>query len=201
VKSSTFSYELWIRQAQERLALLYQQQQAINHEIAQLENALPGLVPLTGQWSGPDGGLTESIRQVLRREPDRVFAPTEIRDELVKRGLVLQQQNPMAAIHQTLARLLTNREAKAPIVDGRTRYQYQQSEFGVGMTTLGANDDRKSSQKPTEMTTLGSAVLPSLFENDDPNSSNKSGMTMLANPLHRLSTEKSKREVGKKGAK
>jgi hypothetical protein len=78
--SMSFDYLSWIKQAQDRLELLRIHRAAIEKEITSLEKGIEGLLPLAkSTWSGPEVGLTDAIRQVLRRENPRVFTPIEVR--------------------------------------------------------------------------------------------------------------------------
>ncbi|SRR5216683_2132338 len=110
-----FDYEGWLKTAQDRLESLHQQKAAIESEISLLEDGIKGFAPLLNQptlWYGPEAGITDAVRAVLRAQPAKVFSPTAVRDELQARGVSLTQQNPMAAIHQTLARLVDKGAAK-----------------------------------------------------------------------------------------
>ena len=91
----TFDYETWIKQARNRLELLYQQREAITNEISCLERGLQGFEPLAkAAWIGPAAGVTESIRQILSEAPRRIFSPTQIRDELLEKGVRMRQKKP-----------------------------------------------------------------------------------------------------------
>lgn len=139
-----FSYEKWIRQAKDRLELLYRQREQISAEISGLEKGIEGFKPLVKSlWASPDAGLTESIRVVFRSNPARLFSPVSIRQELMARGFTLQQQNPMAAIHQTLARLSRRQEVKLHLLDGQTRYQHAEPP-----ATPGERETQKSGTAP-----------------------------------------------------
>ncbi|MGO9093916.1 MAG: hypothetical protein ACLQGV_01720 [Bryobacteraceae bacterium] len=121
----TFDYESWIKQAQGRLELLHSQRAAIEDEIANLERGIAGFRPLVkSMWAGPDAGITASIRNVFKRQPDRIWTPPEIRDELLRIGVNLSQKNPLATIHQILDRLLRSGYIKPLVVDSRTSYLY-----------------------------------------------------------------------------
>ncbi len=122
---ATFDYESWINQARERLELLYEQKDAISNEIAALERGIEGFLPLTkNAWIGPSAGITESVRKVLSKTPYRVFAPTEIRDQLLAQGVKLEQKNAMATIHQVLSRLVRSDLVKVDIDNGKNRYRW-----------------------------------------------------------------------------
>jgi hypothetical protein len=119
-----FDYQSWIGQAKDRLAQLKQQRAAIDTEISKLERILGEVAPLTEEamaWAGPDASLTESIRQIFK-EDARCWSPTAIRDELLNRGVRLGQQNPMATIHQILARLI-DKDIRRVDVAGKIKYQ------------------------------------------------------------------------------
>lgn len=121
----TFDYEAWIKQARNRLEVLYQQREAITNEISRLECGLEGFEPLAkAAWIGPAAGVTESIRLILRETPRRLFSPTQIRDELIAKGVRMQQKNPMATIHQVLARLVEKEMVKVTIRNGTNQYRW-----------------------------------------------------------------------------
>lgn len=120
-----FDYQSWIGQARDRLAQLKQQRTAIDTEIGKLERILTEVTPLTGEstaWAGPDANITESMRQVVKGD-GRLWTPTAIRDELLNRGVKLDQKNPMATIHQIIARLEKDGLLRPVDVDGKTKYR------------------------------------------------------------------------------
>ncbi len=118
-----FDYDSWIKQAKERLELLYAQKNSIENEITALEQGIEGFLPLTKEaWLGPTAGITESVVKVLSGDPHRVFSAIEIRSELINKGLSLEQKNPMATIHQVLARLVQRGWLKTEIDQGKNRY-------------------------------------------------------------------------------
>lgn len=120
-----FDYQSWIGQAQDRLAQLKQQRTAIDTEIVKLERILGEVAPLTEEstaWAGPDAGITESMRQLFRTDA-RLWSPTAVRDELINRGVAMNQQNPMATIHQVLGRLEKEELIRPVDVAGKTKYQ------------------------------------------------------------------------------
>jgi hypothetical protein len=122
---ASFDYESWINQARERLGLLYEQRDAITNEIAALERGIEGFLPLAkSAWIGPSAGITESVRKILSTAPSRVFAPTEIRDQLLAQGVKLEQKNSMATIHQVLSRLVKSDLIKVDIDNGKNRYRW-----------------------------------------------------------------------------
>ena len=76
-------------------------------------------------------GFTESIRQIFIESNRSALAPTGIRDELLRRGFLLEQKNPLAAIHQVLARLVERDFAEKITFQGGTYYRWK------GMMTIG----------------------------------------------------------------
>jgi len=124
----TFNYEEWLKGAQDRLETLYQQKTAIENEISLLERGIKGFAPLVNQptlWYGPESGITEAVRAVLKSDPSRLYSAPEIRTELLNRGVMLTQQNPMATIHQVLSRLVSKKMARIyPLEPGRNHYQW-----------------------------------------------------------------------------
>ena len=123
-----FDYEGWLKTAQDRLEALHQQKVAIESEISLLEEGIKGFAPLLNQptlWYGPEAGITDAVRAVLKAQPAKIFSPTAVRDELLTRGVSLTQQNPMATIHQTLARLVEKGTAKVvPNERGPNHYRW-----------------------------------------------------------------------------
>lgn len=121
----SFDYDVWIKQAKDRLALLYDQRDAISNEIAALERGIEGFQPLAkSAWIGPDAGITESIRKVVSSEAHRLFSPIEIRKELLLQGVRLAQKNSMATIHQVLSRLVEKGVVKVQISKGKNLYRW-----------------------------------------------------------------------------
>jgi hypothetical protein len=120
-----FDYDSWITQARERLKLLYDQKNAIENEISILEKGIEGVLPLTkNAWLGPTAGLTDSVVKVFSSKSHCVFSVTEVRNELIKKGLSLDQKNPMANIHQVIARLLRKGWLATTIDQGKNRYRW-----------------------------------------------------------------------------
>lgn len=120
-----FDYQSWIGQAKARLVQLEQQRTAIDTEISKLKRILGEVTPLTEEstaWEGPDAGITESMRQIFRTDA-RLWGATAIRDELINRGIAMNQQNPMATIHQVLARLEKEGLIRRVDVAGKAKYQ------------------------------------------------------------------------------
>jgi sugar-specific transcriptional regulator TrmB len=100
-------YKEWLKKAEDRLKELKQEREKIEDEISKLENGIKAFSPLVEDSSEArsEPGLTDSIRQLFIESNRSPLAPTGIRDELMRRGVVLIQNNPLAAIHQTLSRL------------------------------------------------------------------------------------------------
>src|ERR1700682_2768770 len=121
----TFNYESWIKQAKDRLALLYEQKNALDNEIASLERGIEGFLPLAkGAWLGPSAGITESIRTLMSSKPNTLFTPVNIRDGLVLKGVALKQKNAMATIHQVLSRLVWKDVVKVTVDKGKNYYRW-----------------------------------------------------------------------------
>ena len=71
-----FDYEEWLKAAQDRLEALYQQKTTIENEISLLERGIKGFAPLVNQpslWYGPEAGITEAVRAVLKSDPSRLY--------------------------------------------------------------------------------------------------------------------------------
>jgi hypothetical protein len=129
----TFDYEGWLKAARGRLETLYKQKEAIESEISKLERAIQGFAPLVknpSKWFGPETGITDAVRAVLKSDTSRIFTATEIRDQLEMRGVPLRQKNPLATIHQILARLVDSEEAVVSTLEpGRNRYKWVTEDF------------------------------------------------------------------------
>jgi hypothetical protein len=115
--------------ARKDLTKVLQDRTELDQRASELKKTIEGLSALcdeedysTGLPEGAtlaDVGISNAIRVVLRDTSDPALTPTEIRDELEKRGLNLSEYaSEMAVIHNTLARLerqgevikLTNRD-------------------------------------------------------------------------------------------
>src|SRR5260370_21990839 len=105
-----FDYAGWLNTAKNRLAQLKQERTAIDAEISKLEKGIESFSPLLEndepELTNPETvGITESVRRLFIENPTLLLTPTGIRDALLARGIALVQENPMATIHQILARL------------------------------------------------------------------------------------------------
>ncbi|MGO9228168.1 MAG: hypothetical protein ACLQKA_02995 [Bryobacteraceae bacterium] len=120
-----FDYDSWMKQARDRLELLYRQQEAITDEISALERGIEGFKPLTKTaWLGPNAGITESVRQILSSDPHRLWTSVQIRDGLLFKGVKLTQKNAMATIHQVLSRLVDKDVVKVQVDKGKNHYRW-----------------------------------------------------------------------------
>jgi hypothetical protein len=117
-------YHGWLKVAKDRIEVLKAQRTALDAELAALEQSVRAFENLVdGKWTRIDSGLTDAIRGILSNHKGEPLSALRIRDELLNRGLPLDQKNPMAAIHQILARLVKRGVAKAiPGTDGRTLF-------------------------------------------------------------------------------
>jgi hypothetical protein len=122
-----FDYKSWLKQAEDRLAYLHQQRYLIDAEIFQLQRGIASFKPLAEDleaWRGMDVGFTQAVRDIVSVFPTNGVAATAIRDEMVNRGVKLEQANPLAAIHQTLARLMEKEEIEEiPQATGKPKYR------------------------------------------------------------------------------
>ncbi len=137
----SFDYEGWLKTAQDRLETLYEQKAALESEISALEAGIKGFAPLVNQpalWRGPEVGITEAVSDVLKSTSSRAFSALEVREELLNRGVSLDQKNPLATIYQVLARLA---ERGAAIVTtheaGKNRYKWVEGWEGKKYTRTG----------------------------------------------------------------
>lgn len=129
-----FDYEAWLQQAQDRLEELYRQRDAIESEIADLQRGIEGFTPLVRKFPPWDRhvaesiGITSAVTKVFSDEPGRCYSATQVRDELLKRGVKLDQKNPLATIHQIISRLEERRTIKAHNFDGRRLHYFPQKD-------------------------------------------------------------------------
>ena len=117
-------YHGWLKLARDRIEALKTQRAAVDAELAALEQSVQAFENLIdAKRTRIDSGLTDAIRTILSAHGNDPLPAPRIRDELLHRGFPLDQKNPMAAIHQILARLVKRGEAKAiPSADGKTRF-------------------------------------------------------------------------------
>ncbi len=139
-----FDYQAWLTAAEDRLKELKAQRSELDAEIVTLENGLRALAPLVGGnifSKGVTGaGITETIRKIFTEAPSSAFAATGIRDDLLARGMILSQENPLAVIHQILARLREKGFVEPVEHQGKTYYRlHPQVEEPIGPYTLGRN--------------------------------------------------------------
>jgi hypothetical protein len=69
-------------------------------------------------------GITDAVRSVLRSNPAMNLRPTNIRDALIKMGVKLSYQNPLAVIGSTLKRLEEAGEIRKTGGEGGARYSW-----------------------------------------------------------------------------
>jgi hypothetical protein len=72
-----------------------------------------------------DKGLTESIRQLLERNPNHAFSPTEVRNWLVNSSYDFGGHvNPLASIHTTLKRITSDHRFVVVTSEKGTLYRF-----------------------------------------------------------------------------
>ncbi|MGB8061235.1 MAG: hypothetical protein WCF26_05020 [Candidatus Sulfotelmatobacter sp.] len=111
------NYKKALSDAKAELLSLIQKRDETETRIAQLRQTIRALAEIceespkeielwmTRNASGRPSGLTDAIRWVVRTS-DKPLSPTEIRDELARRGFDLHgYQNPLASIHTVITRL------------------------------------------------------------------------------------------------
>jgi hypothetical protein len=102
--------------AREDLRQVLADRAALDQRAGELKKIIDGLAVLCDETDHSSGietgeslsgvGITDAIRSVLRDTEDPAMSPTEIRDELKKRGVKLDDYaSEMTIIHNTLARL------------------------------------------------------------------------------------------------
>jgi hypothetical protein len=123
-----FDYTAWLKTAEDRLSLLKRERAVLDEEIAKLETGLRAFAPLSDGASARAKGsvkenLTEAVRRIFVDCPNTALAPTGIREDLRLRGFVLDQENPLAVIHQILARLKEKKFIEPVDYQGKTYYR------------------------------------------------------------------------------
>jgi hypothetical protein len=116
-----------ISELEEHKKALLETRRKTDEEIVRTDAALIALRSLESDEPVEfDGPLAEAVRLVLKKNADRSLAPTDVRDEVKVLGFdfgKLKHDNPMAAIHGVLKRLLESGEARPKKAkDGSTRY-------------------------------------------------------------------------------
>lgn len=114
------AYRKTLEAARADLANLLAEQKRINEKISKLAPVIQYLAQLCDEpigsdvesmALGPDLGLTDAIRNVLRAASGRAVPPTEVRDLLAHSRFNLgKYANPLPPIHNTLKRLKDNKE-------------------------------------------------------------------------------------------
>jgi len=109
----------------------------IDRKIEAVQKAIQLFWPVYGQEEAspklenafPEGvGMTEAIEVVLMASPDKPLPATSIRNGLLEAGFKLSGNNPMAAIHQVLKRLVARGNwFVSEEIDGQTMYKYDSS--------------------------------------------------------------------------
>jgi hypothetical protein len=109
-------YTKALQSARAEIAELLNRRANIDARLAQLKGTVDALSALIEPGPVDDAflelqelfgmGISDAIRATLRDTKDPALSPTEIRDELKRRGVKLDNYaNEMAVIHNTLARL------------------------------------------------------------------------------------------------
>jgi hypothetical protein len=147
-----------LESARKELASLQALRDEIEVKIAALQRTIKILEPVYEKQSGlavfaqalADGlaevGMTEAIFNVLKRKPNDLMSPIQVRDALVATGYVLPPSNPMATIHTVLKRLA---ESRKPLVqrfnfeDGDKYCYVTQTAIGQLLTGPKKRDEKK----------------------------------------------------------
>jgi len=127
------AYRKTLEAARSDLANLLAEQKRINEKIGKLAPVIQYLAqlcdePVGGDLEsmavGPDLGLTDAIRFVLKAAAGRPVPPTEVRDLLAHSGFNLAKYaNPLPPIHNTLKRLKESKEIEE--IEGPTGKAYR----------------------------------------------------------------------------
>lgn len=71
------------------------------------------------------GGITDHIRETLRKNSSLWMQPTIVRNHLLAAKVPLEYSNPMAVIHQILKRLEAKGEIESQVDDGKIMYLWK----------------------------------------------------------------------------
>jgi hypothetical protein len=153
--------------AQKELENLVQQRTAVDRKIIGFEQAIKGLdavcgtasedaletrgldpIPLSPELDGLCSvGLTDAIRKLFEGSGILLLTPTGIRDQLLMYGYDLPKDNPLAAIHAVLKRLVTNGEIEEkPAHDGKSGYKWMNVMERTLRTFYGVGASQQSRQ-------------------------------------------------------
>jgi hypothetical protein len=117
---SSDDYSKALQAARAEIVKLLSQRADIDTRLAQLKGTVDALSVLVEPNPSEDGlhalreimreftgmGISDAIRAILHDTTNPALSPTEIRDELKRRGIKLHEYaNEMAVIHNTLTRL------------------------------------------------------------------------------------------------
>ena len=92
-----------------------------------LGKAAQGLAGLVGEEEEESIGITDAIRETLKRDSDRVWTPRNVRIRLKMEKFPIEKyQNPLAVIHTTLKRLEVQGEVTLTKKDGKTYYKWDE---------------------------------------------------------------------------
>ena len=99
----------------------------IQRKKEQFEQAIAGITGITSEeGEKPEvAGITQAIRDLLCRHPNKWVAPTAVRNKLRKDGFPVDQYSqPLAVIHTTMRRMTNQGELESGNVEGSIRYQW-----------------------------------------------------------------------------
>src|SRR5262245_55390309 len=117
------NYSASLEKARAELEALKSQRTVIDGRIARLETTVRALAALLNQpIEQPVVGLTQGIRNELRRIEGNGLYPTTVRARLREAGVPLPLKNPMASIHTVLKRLAADGYIEARFVNGKRAY-------------------------------------------------------------------------------
>jgi hypothetical protein len=88
---------------------LAQQRSDLDKRLGDLQRSIVTLTRLCGYEASVPFGLSDACRLILMRHPNRALSAQEMRNELDMMGLDLSKHaSPLASIHVTLKRLVSN---------------------------------------------------------------------------------------------
>jgi hypothetical protein len=131
---ATFDYKSWLKTAVDRLETLKQQRLEIEAEIIKLENGIRAFSPLVEDavLPPPSSNLTHLVRRVFIEAGPRKYLPaTSVRNAIREYGFPLNQDNPLAVIHQIMARLKEKGFLTDDVIEGKRLYCWTGTNDGV----------------------------------------------------------------------
>jgi|SRR5579862_4857682 len=143
-------YSITLEKAKRDLSKLRIERFQLENRISRLEQTVYSLSVLLNEPKiGPEMGLTEGIKALLRSIYPNNLYPLTVRLRLEQAGFTFTGKNPMASIHTVLKRL-RDQELLKTVIDkptGRIAFGWNadiRDQIAVSMSQFEAEKDRKS---------------------------------------------------------